>query len=440
MIELPWGDRTLQVPIPSGWRVAGTFVPPTLAPADDVEAACRQALASPIAAQPLAERDLRGKRVLLVSDDVSRPTPVASFVRPVRDVLLSAGVAPADIEFLFALGVHRPMTEEEAVYKLGAEIVAQHRWHNHASDDPRELEYLGDTSRGTPVWLNRRLRQFDLIVTLGAIEPHLLLGFSGGLKMLVPGCAGAKTIGHNHLQGASPRQFNYVGIPAEHSPMRLDLEEAAQKAGREVFVVNAAMTSQAQPVRFFCGCPVRAMREGAEFVRAHAEIELPEPVDVVITNSAPFDADLRQGMKCVGNTFFAARAGGALLGFVRCAEGRGDIPIPPLTLSYNLLRRLMRLLGQKRIMPFVNVIKRFDPVEQKFLAHFGLQMLHRNDVFIYSENLEPNTGKKLGLVRQYQNIERMIAETVERVGPQATVAVFPQGGATYSRGPEQVVA
>ena len=135
-----------------------------------------------------------------------------------------------------------------------------HRWHNHDSNDLKQLEFLGTTARGTPVWLNHLLRQFDLIIPLGAIEPHILLGFSGGYKMLVPGCAGSKTIGHNHLQGTAEREFNYVGIPAENSPMRLDLEEAAAKVGREVFVVNAALTPQAEPVRFFCGDPVQAMR------------------------------------------------------------------------------------------------------------------------------------------------------------------------------------
>ena len=92
----------------------GTFVPPALAPAADAEAACREALQSPIGVQPLATRNLSGKRVLLVSDDVSRPTPVKKFILPVRDALLAAGVATDDIEILFALGVHRPMTDAEA--------------------------------------------------------------------------------------------------------------------------------------------------------------------------------------------------------------------------------------------------------------------------------------------------------------------------------------
>src|SRR3954453_16544517 len=109
MVEIPWGSGVLRVALPSGWRLLGPFVPRPL-PAGDPEALCREALARPVGARPLGERDLKGKRVLLVVDDHSRPTPVASFFRPVRDALLRAGADPGDIEILFALGTHRPMT------------------------------------------------------------------------------------------------------------------------------------------------------------------------------------------------------------------------------------------------------------------------------------------------------------------------------------------
>lgn len=433
-IELPWGAERLSLDLPPRWRVLGEFTPPDLAPAADAETLCRESLASPIAAAPLADRDLAGKRVLIVADDVSRPTPVAQFFRSVRDALLAAGARRDDIEILFALGVHRPMTEAEAQHKIGPENLSGHRWHNHNAFDRQALVERGVTNRGTPVWLNRLLAEFDLIVALGAIEPHLLLGFSGGYKMLVPGCAGVVTIGHNHTQGASHRAYNYVGIRPDDSPMRLDLEDAAARCGREVFIVNAALNHDVQPVRFFCGDPLAAQRAGADFVREHTEVETPEPADVVITNSAPFDADLRQGMKCVGNTFFAARPGGVIIATARCDEGRGDMPTPPVTLPYGAMRGLMHLIGPQRIMGFVNVVKRFDPIEQKFLTHFGLQMLHRNHIYLYSEALEPDTGRKLGLIRQFQDLRRLLADASARVGESATVAVFPKGGVTYTRG------
>src|SRR5262245_23097959 len=101
MIELPWGDGVLRVPVPATWQILGPFLPPPLEPAAALEALCQAALANPIGAAPLPARDLRGKRVLLVADDLSRPTPVHRFFAPVRDALARAGAAAGDIEVLF---------------------------------------------------------------------------------------------------------------------------------------------------------------------------------------------------------------------------------------------------------------------------------------------------------------------------------------------------
>jgi hypothetical protein len=278
------------------------------------------------------------------------------------------------------------------------------------------------------------LTKFDLIVTLGAIEPHPLLGFSGGLKMVVPGCAGAETIGRTHLLSTVGDRFNYVGAPTDDSPMRLDLEEAGQMLRREVFIVNGVLNPEAKIVRFFCGDPRDAFQAGVDFLRQHTEITPAKQADVVITNSRPFDADLRQGLKCFGNTLHAARPGGALLGFLYCQQARGDLPLPRRTLPYPLLRTLLRIPGQQRIIRLLHWFQRDQPIEDQFLGHFGLRLLQRNDLWFYSDKLEPSIGNKTGVLRQYDSIERMIAAAVRNFGPQATVAVFPSGGVTYTPG------
>ena len=370
----------------------------------------------------------------MVVDDQSRPTPVAGFFRPIRDALVRAGVNLGDIEILFALGAHRPMSQQEADAKIGKDNLAPHRWHNHNCFNPSELIDLGTTTRGTPVLVNRLLTQFDLIVLLGLIEPHLLLGFSGGLKMILPGCAGEETIGRNHLQGLSAARFNYVGATADDSPMRLDLEDGVRLLQKEIFLVNAVLNPAGEVVRLFCGDPVEAFRLGADFVHHSSAVQVPEQADVVITNSRPFDADLRQGLKCFGNTLQACRPGGLILGFLYCAQGMGDLPTPALTLRYPVLRTLLRLLGPKRIPRFSRWVSKQEPIEQQFLDQFGLRMLHRNHLWCYSDHLEPAATRKLGVVRQHTSLESMMAAAERKAGSSASVSVFPTGGATYVRG------
>ncbi len=162
-----------------------------------------KASAAPVGADRIASRNLTGRKILIVADDHSRPTPVRDFIQPVLAELASAGVRDEDIEILIATGVHRLSKPEEIEKKLGAEVLSRFRPRCHDAYDREGLADLGTTSRGTRVFLNKLLTRADLIGCLGAVEPHLLMGFGGGLKMLIPGCAGAETIGTNHVQGVN---------------------------------------------------------------------------------------------------------------------------------------------------------------------------------------------------------------------------------------------
>jgi lactate racemase len=434
LITFPWGNGKLSIPLPGGWQVQGVFSPVSSKPALDPEALCRESLEHPIGAKPLSARALTGKKVLIVSDDVSRPTPVARFFAPVRESLLQAGVQPRDIEILFALGVHRPMTQAEAEFKIGKENLAGHRWHNHNAFNSGQLIRLGVTSRGTSVVLNRLLTEFDLIVLLGLIEPHVLLGFSGGLKMILPGCAAKETIGQNHLQGMRAGRFDYVGARVEHSPVRLDLTEGVALLHKEVFLVNAILNHDAEIIRFFCGNPVKAFAAGADFVQRSSAVVIDEPADVVITNSRPFDADLRQGSKCLGNVLEAVRPGGLILGFLYCQNGLGDLSTPFFTLPYRTLRLLLDFIGHQWVPAVSRWAVLHEPLEQQFLDQFGLRMLERNELWCYSKNLPQQSFRKLGALRRFSSVADMMTEAERTVGKTATVSIFPYGGMTYAMG------
>jgi nickel-dependent lactate racemase len=431
-IELPWGAGKLAVPLPSTWRVLGQLPPKQIDAPADPRAACAAALADPIEAAPLASRDLSKARVVVVTDDHSRPTPVRGFLPAVLDQLTAAGAEQERIEILLANGVHRASTPQEVAEKLGPEPASRLRWRCHNASAPAELAELGSTPRGTRVLLNRTLCEADLIVCVGAIEPHLLLGFGGGLKMLVPGCAGTETIGKNHMQGVDPDHFDFVGADAEHSPMRQDLEQAARLLRKEIFIVNAVMNAEGRPVRFFCGDPVAAHRAGVAFIRDLVELRVSRQADVVLTNSHPMDSDLRQSAKCLGNSLYACRPGGVMMGCVYCEHGLGEMPIPKRTLPYPLLRTLLQVIGKHRVLPLVERIKRGEPVEEIFVGHFGLQMLRRNHLALYSEKLPADTGRKMGLARTYNDLAQMVRWVAARVPRHATVWVFPYGGATYA--------
>jgi lactate racemase len=435
VVELPWGNGSLKFRLPETWSVLGELRPRSHQPASDPAQVCAEALRNPIEAEPLASRNLSGRKVALVVDDHSRPTPVQEFIQPVLGDLTSAGVKDDDIDIIIATGVHRPSRAEEVERKVGPDVMARLRWRCHDGYDPRGLVDVGTTKRGTRVFLNKLLVQADLIVCLGALEPHLLLGFGGGLKTIIPGCAGAETIGRNHLQGVDPDHFNYVGVRGDDSPMRLDLEEGAKLLGREIFIVNAVMNEEARPTHFFCGDPVKAHRAGEAFVEELVRLEVPEHSDVVLTNSFPMDSDMRQSVKCVGNTLQACKPQGVMMGFCRSENGLGEMPTPKKTLPYPVMRALLKVMGKNRILPFVKKAKKGQPVEEVFVGHFGLQMLRRNHLALFSDspNLPEGIGRKMGLARSYTDVNEMLGWAATKTPKRAKVWIFPYGGSTYAR-------
>jgi len=430
-LEIPWGAAALPLELPARWRLLGTLEPGRSEPLPDPLEDLRDALRRPVGAVPLRERNLAGKRIVVAVEDASRPTPVRRFFGALKQELLAGGARQENISLLMALGVHRPMTAEEVAAKVGAENLEGLSWFNHDARDPQGLVSLGTTARGTPIQMNRRLAEADLILCVGGIEPHVLLGFSGGVKMLLPGCAGADTIAQNHLQGVSPDRFDLVGVHPEDSPMRLDMEEAAGMLGREIFLVNAVMNHEHRICAFFCGHPVKAQRQGVELSRKIHGVPVPEPADVMLACSAPMSFDLRQSMKCVGNNLFGVKPGGPIVGFLGCEQGIGDVDIPPRSLPHKVLRTLLRVLGPKRIMGFVARVKKVAGVEEKFLAHFSLQVCRRNPLHLYSDNLPAWVGRKTGLFTQYNDIPRMLDAVARQAPRNATVWFAPYGGMTY---------
>lgn len=429
-VTVPFEGHELSLPLPSSWKVLDVVRPVPHAKLAYMESALMDALDKPIGDKvPLSDKNLRHRRIVICVDDISRPTPTGQFFGPLLDYLLAHGAQRDKMLVLFGLGVHRDMTPEEARIKLGDADLRGIPWRNHAFSDEKELKYIGTTSRGTYVSLNRHLAEADLIITVGAIEPHLLLGFSGGCKMLIPGLASARTIGENHMQGVSGKKYNYIG--SIESPMRLDLEEGAHLLKKEIFIVNTVLNEHHEICAFFAGDPIKAHREGVKFSRSLTERRVQQQADVVITASSPMNADLRQSMKCVGNVQESVRPGGLIIALAECRHGIGDVTVPPHSLPNGVLRGVLKVVGRDRVLGFLDTVRKDQGIEERFLSHFSAQMALRNKLLVYSRKLPPDTGRKLGIFVQFDSMEALMKLARRSAPRNASVLVYPFGGATY---------
>ncbi len=282
-VDLAFGKTGVTAELPDGFSYR--FLEARSAqPLDDPDAALSAALDAPIAAQPLAEL-ARGRKTVAISVcDITRPAPNRTVLPHVFKRLESAGIAREDITILIATGLHRPATNDEIREIVSPEIAERYRVVNHHAKVLSEHRFLGHTRSGTPVHIDERFIAADLHITLGFIEPHLMLGFSGGRKLIAPGLAAQETIKVLH----SPkfmREVRAVEGSIQENPLHQELLEIASMA-RHDFMIDVALTRDRRIAGVFAGNAVEAHRTGVRFVSQVMLEQLGEPVDAVITTSA----------------------------------------------------------------------------------------------------------------------------------------------------------
>lgn len=272
-----YGDQPIRFGFPSDWevRVMGFADLPSL---DGPE--IRERLRTPIGVSPLSAM-ARGRRdAVIIVDYLSRPTPAHRLLPMMLEELNEGGVDDDDILIVVGSGGHVPILRGDVVKKIGEEIARRVEVICHRVDD--EMAYLGSSSFGTPILVNRHVMDADFKIVIGGIYPHGTPGFGGGGKMIVPGVVALETIRHYHSLKAG-------GLAGDlENPARQDIDEIASKVGVD-FIANVVLNGHREIVELFAGHLVDAHREGVRFMRKVGGIATWKEADVVVANAYPMD-------------------------------------------------------------------------------------------------------------------------------------------------------
>jgi len=280
-----WGDIEAELVFPRNWQVTPCYMAGHSAPKLSEEG-FRKAFRNPIGTRPIRELARGKKNVVILFDDMSRPTKVAEIVPYVLEELAAGGVNENNIQFICALGCHGALTAFEFAKKLGEDVIAQFNVYNH---NPYEnCTYIGTTSRGTPVSLNTEFLNADLKIGIGAIVPHQSAGFGGGGKIILPGIASMDTIAYNH--GPLRKQARESGVGStsgmgrfENNAQLQDIEEACRMSGLDV-KIDAIVNIKRETTALFVGDPMAQFHEGVKLAKRHYHTPLPDHPDVVVGN------------------------------------------------------------------------------------------------------------------------------------------------------------
>lgn len=418
-LQLAFGKTGLEIDLPSGfdYRVLEAR---SATPLPDASAALEQALDAPIESPALIDC-ARGKRTAAISVcDITRPAPNRQVLPPVLARLHEAGIPRDGITILIATGLHRPATEAEIREIVGAETASRYRVLNHDARNLAEHRHLGTTSSGTPVYVDDRFVSADLHLTLGFIEPHLMLGFSGGRKLVAPGLAAQETIKVLH----SPkfmREPRAVEGSIEDNPLHRELLEIAALA-RHDFIVDVALARDRAIAGVFAGNAVAAHRRGVEFVSKVMLETLDHQVDAIITTSAgyPLDLTFYQAIKGITAASHIVRPGGKILLVAACEEGPGAPEFRTMLAENKSDRAFMDKISSAPVI-----------VDQWQLEKLAL-VTARAEVLFYVPGLPPEYHASLW-GRSFSSAAAAVEALTGSLSPGASVAVIPEGPYVLAR-------
>jgi lactate racemase len=413
-INLAYGQGLLPVDLPDGRT---TVIEPAHHPGlADEKDAVRAALAAPIGARPLREWIKAGDRVCIAFTDLTRATPNERLIPWLLEYL--ADVPRGQILLLNQLGTHRPNTKSELEHLLTAEVVRDYRVINHEPENAAALAQFGTMRDGTPALINRHLAEADVRIITGFIEPHFFAGFSGGIKGIIPGCGGLHSIMSNH-------GFKNIGDPratfgvTTGNPLWEELREVALRVGPG-FLLNVSLNEQREITGVFAGDMIEAHRTGCEFVRRSAMQKVKSPFEIVVTTNSgyPLDLNLYQAVKGMSAGARILEKGGLLIMACECREG-----IPP---DSPLEKLLHSASGSEEILAMLATPGFVRP--EQWQAQIQALVQRQAEVLLYSSL--PEAVVRSAFLKSCPDIGAAVRQRLEASGPEARVAVLPQGPLT----------
>jgi len=412
-VNLTYGQGWLPVEFPD--KRTTVIEPSHTRGLGDERAAVLAALQSPIASKPLRELIGPTTKICILFTDITRATPNDRIIPWLLEHL--SHVPRENITLLNQLGTHRPNTKAELEKMLTPQVVANYRVLNHEPENEDALVQVSVTRDGTPALLNKHALAADLRIVTGFIEPHFFAGFSGGIKGIMPGVGGLRTVMSNH-------GFRNIGDPNatfginDGNPLWEELRDIALKAGPS-FLLNVTLNEAREITGVFAGDILKAHKVGTEFVRKSAMQAVEEPFDVVVaTNSGyPLDMNLYQGVKGMSAGERIIKPGGTLILAAECREGvPAQSPLDKLLRAVSSPEDLLAMLAQPG---FVRA--------EQWQAQIQAIIQRKARVLVHSKI--PDDVIRAAHLQPCHDIAAEVASCL-RENPSARVAVLPQGPLT----------
>jgi nickel-dependent lactate racemase len=194
-----------------------------------------------------------------------------------------------------------------------------HRW--DLDDTFRRIGYLteeetAELSDGllreqVPVDINQTIYDYDLILILGPVFPHEVVGYSGGAKYFFPGISGGEFLHFFHWLGAVVTCPGIIGI--KHTPVREVINRAMRLVNKPVHCISMVVKSSAELNGIFVGGYHESWEAAADLSELVHVVRKDRPFHTVLGICPEMYSDLWTGGKVMYKLEQVVATGGQLI-------------------------------------------------------------------------------------------------------------------------------
>jgi nickel-dependent lactate racemase len=337
---------------------------------------------------------------------------------PTRNFLGS--IEPKEKEGVADARAEIPVVPEEKEKLVGKEALERVKTisHDYKAEDQ---VFLGKTSNGTEVSVNKIFAEADIKILAGDINLHYYAGYGGGRKGVLPAVSSAATIQQNHALMLHPKATTGV---LEGNPVHEDMMEAAKLANVN-FILNIVTNSKEELVKAFAGDLEQAFLEGTKLVDEMYKVPIEQRANIVVVSAGgyPHDINFYQASKGIQNALEAVKRRGVIVMVAECPEGHGNAVFAEWMEKFGDLKRIER-----------EIRRRFVLGGHK--AYYLTKALQKATIILVSvmpDYYAVNTFK----TRTARALNDALRDAFDVAGKNAKVYVMPHGNTTL---PEFVTA
>jgi len=410
-VSIPYGKQKIQVEVDET-RVLGVVEPNVVSVGDEAET-IRKGIEQPVNSTSFDEFVTDARDLLFIVNDYTRPTPTAKILE-----VIYHKIKDKNTKFIVATGIHRPPTKEEFNFIFGSYYdLLKDRIYVHDARKDEDMIYLGISSTGTQMYVNRLGVEAHKLVVIGSVEPHYFAGYTGGRKSFVPGIASYRTIEQNHKHALSPSSQTLV---LEGNPVHEDMVDALKTIeGKEIFSIQTVLDGERRIYHCTSGHICDSFLMAIEKAHEVYCVDVKQKADIVVAVARyPLDVDLYQSQKALESGKLALKEGGILILVSECRSGVGEDAFFNLLASSRTPQETLQRIEQGYKLGYHKAAKMAEIVT--WAEIWGVTGLKDED-------------SQRAFIKPFHDVQQALDEAIQRKGEKAKILFLTDASLTVPK-------